>query len=150
MADISLIKEIREATGLSVAEISKALEQSGGDREKALAALKALGGDLAAKKAGRELKDGLVEAYIHSNRKIGALVELSCETDFVARNDEFRSLAKDLAMHAAAMRPADAAEMLEQPFVKDPTVVVKELITQAVAKLGENIQLTSVAVLSVG
>ena len=105
---------------------------------------------MAAKKADRELKDGIVEAYIHSNRKIGALIELSCETDFVARNEEFRTLAKDLAMHAAAMRPADAAEMLEQPFVKDPSVAVKDLVTQAVAKLGENIRLSSVSVLSVG
>lgn len=150
MADITLIKEIREATGLSVAEISKALEESGGDRAKTLEALKVRGGDMAAKKAGRELKEGIVEAYVHSNRKIGALVELACETDFVARNDEFRSLARDLAMHAAAMRPADTAEMLEQPFVKDPAVTVRDLVTQAVAKLGENISVASVVVLSVG
>ena len=149
MADITLIKELREQTGLSVAAITKALEEAGGDREKALDALKALGGTMAAKKADRELKDGIVEAYIHSNRKVGAMIELACETDFVARNDEFVSLAKDLAMHAAAMKPETADEMLEQPFVKDPEMTVQGLIEQAVGKLGENIQLASVSVVAI-
>lgn len=150
MADISLIKVLRDQTGLSVAAIKKALEGADGDRDKALEALKALGGSAAAKKADRELKDGVVEAYIHSNRKLGAMIELSCETDFVARNDEFLALAKDLAMHAAAMRPESVEAMLEQPFVKEPEHTVKDLIGQAVAKLGENIQLSSMSIIEVG
>jgi len=150
MSDINLIKELRDQTGLSVAAIKKALDEADGDREKALATLKALGGTAAAKKADRELKDGVVEAYVHSNRKLGALVELACETDFVARNDEFIELARGLAMHVAAMRPESVEEMLAQPFVKEPERTVQELIGGAVAKLGENIQLVSISILSVG
>jgi elongation factor Ts len=150
MADIDLIKELRDRTGLSVAAIKEALDAADGDRERALEALKALGGTVAAKKADRELKDGIVEAYVHPNRKVGSLIELSCETDFVARNDEFVTLAKDLAMHAAAMQPDDIAAMLEQPFVKDPDITVQGLIEQAVGKLGENIQLTGLSVIAIG
>ena len=149
MADIELIKELRDRTGLSVAAINKALDEAGGDEEKALKALEALGGVAAAKKADRELKDGVVEAYIHSNRKLGAMIELACETDFVARNDEFLALAKDLAMHAAAMKPASVREMLEQPYVKEPDVTVQNLIERAVAKLGENIQLTELSIIAI-
>ncbi|HXV26751.1 MAG TPA: elongation factor Ts [Candidatus Paceibacterota bacterium] len=150
MADINLIKELRELTGLSVAEIKKALDAAGGVKDKALEALKEFSGKMAAKKADREIKDGIVEAYVHGNGKLGAMVVLACETDFVARNDEFRLLARDLAMHAAALRPESTDEMLEQEFVKDPSVKVGDLIAQAIGKLGENIRLTDVAVLSVG
>lgn len=149
MADITLIKELREQTGLSVAAIKQALEEADGDRDRAVAALKALGGTVAAKKAGRELKDGVVEAYVHPNRKIGSLIVLACETDFVARNDAFVTLAKDLAMHAAAMQPESVETMLGQPFVKDPDVTVRGLVEQAVGKLGENIQLADVTVLTI-
>ena len=150
MADITLIKELRDQTGLSVAAITKAVQEADGDRDKAVEALKALGGTMAAKKADRELKDGVIEAYIHPNRKVGSLIELACETDFVARNEEFVALAKDLAMHAAAMQPENAEAMLEQPFVKDPEQTVQGLIEQAIGKLGENIQLAGVSVIAIG
>lgn len=149
MSDIEVIKELRELTGLSIAKIKKALDEAEGVREKAIEKLKELGGTMAAKKADRALGAGVVEAYVH-NSTIGAMIELSCETDFVARNDEFKALARDLAMHASAMQPGTPEEMLEQPFVKDEGLTIKDLIEQAVAKLGENIQLTSVSIMVLG
>lgn len=147
MANIDLIKELRELTGLSFAQIKKALDEADGVREKAMEKLKALGGTMAAKKANRDLGAGRIEAYVH-NGKIGAMILLACETDFVARNDEFKTLAKDLAMHASATQPETAEEMLEQPFIKDEAVTVRDMIEKAVAKLGENIQLTDVSILT--
>lgn len=140
MNDMDKIKSLRDATGLSFNEIKKALDQAQGDQDKAAEILKGLGASMAAKKADRELKAGIVEAYIHSNKKTGALVELLCETDFVARNDEFKTLARDLAMHITAMNPADTTELAGQQFIKDPAMTVQELVNQAVAKLGENIR----------
>ncbi len=150
MADASLIKELRDETGLSFDKIKKALDEVGGDKAKALDLLKSQAGAAALKKAERVVKDGIIGSYVHSTGKVGAMVQLACETDFVARNDEFKTLARDLAMHASAMRPTDAAEMLAQPFVKDPSITVQDLINQAIAKLGENIQLTGVSVLAIG
>ena len=150
MSDVEIIKEIRDETGLSVAQISKALKEATGDKTKAIELLRSQAGATAAKKSERMAKDGVVAAYVHTNGKLGALVSLACETDFVARNDNFKELARDLAMHASAMRPADEAEMLAQPFVKDPNLTVQELINQSIAKLGENIKLLSVAVQVIG
>lgn len=148
MTDIELIKELRELTGVSVAKVKEALEEAEGVREKALEKLKELGGAMAAKKAGRDLGAGIVSAYVHATR-IGAMVVLSCETDFVARNEQFQQLGRDLAMHAAAMQPETVSLMLDQPYVKDESMTVKDLIEQAVAKLGENIQLSELSILSV-
>ncbi|MBX4211351.1 MAG: translation elongation factor Ts [Candidatus Yanofskybacteria bacterium] len=139
--DIAKVKALREATGLSFGEINRALQDAGGDEEKAKEILKGYGATVAAKKSERELKEGVVESYIHSTRKVGAMVEVLCETDFVARNPEFQQLTKDLAMHIAAMKPSDNPELLAQPFVKDPSITVQELINQAIGKIGENIQL---------
>ncbi len=150
MSDVEIIKEIREETGLSVAQIGKALKEANGDKAKAVELLHAQAGAMAAKKSERDAKDGTIAAYVHGTGKIGALVALACETDFVAKNENFKELAKDLAMHAGAMRPADAAEMLAQPFVKNPELTVQELINQAIAKLGENIKLLSVTVQVIG
>lgn len=150
MIDATTIKQLRDETGLSFDKIKKALDESGDDAAKALELLRAQAGAMAAKKAERQANDGAIGSYVHSTGRIGALVQLACETDFVARNEEFKTLARDLAMHATAMRPADAAEMLAQPFVKDPTITVQEVINQAVAKLGENIQLAGVCVLAIG
>ena len=149
MADLDIIKELRELTGLSIAKIKTALDEAEGVREKALEKLKELGGVMAAKKADRSLGAGAVETYIH-NGKIGAMIELSCETDFVARNDEFKTLAKDIAMHVSAMQPETPEQALEQSFIKDESITVQYLIEQAVAKLGENIQLTKVSVMVLG
>lgn len=150
MADAALIKELRDETGLSFDKIKKALDEAQGDKEAARTALAAQAGATAAKKAEREVKDGAIGAYVHTTGKVGAMVQLACETDFVARNEDFTSLARDLAMHASAMRPADVAEMLAQSFVKNPEVTVQDTINQAIAKLGENIQLAGVSVLTIG
>lgn len=140
MADTEHIKRIREATGLSFSDISDALKRAHGDEAKALELLKKRGIAIAEKKSRRQVREGIVESYIHSTRKVGALVELLCETDFVARNDEFRGLAHDVAMHVAAMKPVDSVGLLEQSFVKDESMTVQELINRHVAKLGENIR----------
>ena len=140
MADTDKIKNLRESTGLSLGQIKKALDEAGGDEAKAREILKAQGVAVAAKKSSREMKEGIVDAYIHANRKLGAMVEVSCEPDFVARNSEFQRLAHDLAMHIAAVKPGTAEELLGQPFIKDPSLTVRDLISQHIAKLGENIQ----------
>jgi len=150
MSDVAVIKELRDQTGLSFDKINKALAEAGGDKEKALEVLKSQAGAAAAKKADREAKEGAIGSYVHSNGKIGAMVRLACETDFVARNDDFKTLARDLAMHASAMRPESGDEMLTQPFVKEPDITVQEVINRAIAKLGENIQLAGVSVLTIG
>ncbi len=147
--EIEKIKSLRDSTGLSFNEIKKSLIEAGGEVAKAAEALKNLGFSMAAKKSSREVKEGIVEAYIHSNRKVGSMIELLCETDFVARNMEFQKLAHDIAMHVAAMRPGDAKELLGQPFIKDQDVTVQELINQYIAKLGENIQLGEFNILEI-
>lgn len=102
---VEKIKKIREATGAGIADIKKALEKSGGDDKKALEILRSYGADKAQKKSSREASEGVIGFYVHSNNKIGALIELKCETDFVARNEDFKQLARDIAMHVAAMDP---------------------------------------------
>lgn len=138
--DADKIKELRDKTGLSFNEIKKALSETGDVVEKALETLKSRGALVAGKKSARQVKDGIVEAYVHSTRKVGCILELLCETDFVARNEEFRSLAHELAMHITAMKPASTDELLGQEYIKDPSWKVKDLIDQHIAKLGENIQ----------
>src|SRR3989344_6998140 len=96
------IKELRDKTGISVVQCKKALEESGGDMDKALLILRKKSSDISAKKGDRELGAGIIESYIHSNKMVGALIELSCETDFVARNEEFVVMARDIAMHITA------------------------------------------------
>src|SRR3989344_5222944 len=140
MSDIDKIKNLRDSTGLSFNEIKKALTDAGGDEERAKKLLQELGVKMAAKKSAREVKEGVIDAYIHNNKKIAAVVELYCETDFVARNMEFQKLAHELSMHVAAMKPGDLDGLLSQPFVKDPSITIRELINQSIAKLGENIQ----------
>lgn len=139
--DSNKIKQLRDLTGLSFNEIKKALEESDNNIDKAVALLKEKGVMVANKKSARQVKEGIVDAYIHSNRKLGCILELLCETDFVARNEEFRFLAHELAMHIAAMKPAANEELLSQPYIKDPSITIKDLITQSIAKLGENIQI---------
>ena len=141
MADTDKIKNLRESTGLSLAQIKKALDEAGGDETKAREILKAQGIAVAAKKSSREVKEGVIDSYIHANKKLGAMVEVLCETDFVARTVEFQKLAHDLAMHIAAVRPETADDLLAQPFIKDPALTVQDLINQHIAKLGENIQI---------
>jgi len=141
MNEIEKIKNLREATGLSFNQIKKALDEAGGDEVKAVEVLKSYGTSVAEKKSSRELKEGIVDSYIHGNKKVGSILELHCETDFVARNEEFQLLAHNLAMHIAATHPTDEAELLGQAFIKDPNVTIQDLITSAIAKLGENIRI---------
>lgn len=183
------IKELRTRTGAGIVDCRNALAQAGGDLERAVEILKAKGLATAQKKAGRVASQGLVEAYIHTGGKVGAMVEVNCETDFVARTDEFQKLARELAMQvtAAAPRyvtreeiPAEAIEeqrrlfaaelgsrpaaamdgklakwyqevvLLEQPFIRDESKSVRDLITEAVARIGENIQVRRFARFRIG
>lgn len=186
MAEISakLVKELRERTGAGMMDCKKALAEVDGDIDKAVDFLREKGLAAAAKKAGRVTAEGLVESYIHGGGRIGVLIEVNCETDFVAKTDDFKELVKDLAMQVAAAKPeyirreevpsaiiekemevlkaqalnegkpAQIVEkmvvgridkyykeicLLEQPFIKDPDVTIQQLVTEKIAKIGENI-----------
>ena len=157
------VKELRDRTGAGILECKKVLEQAGGDVNQALGLLRERGLQVAAKKSTREVKEGRVEIYVHPGNKVVAMVELNCETDFVGRNDEFVQLAKDIALHIAAMNPQylrkdDVTEealqgpevsspekfyeenvLIEQPFVRQPNVTIGQKIQDTIAKTGENI-----------
>ncbi len=182
----TLVKELREKTGAGILDCQKALQESANDIDKAIDYLRQKGLAAAQKKAGRETNEGTISAYIHSGNRIGVLVEVNCETDFVARNEEFQTFVKDLALQIAASNPsfvkredvpseliekekmiylAQAKEMgkpetawpkivegklekfyqesclLEQAFIKDPGVSIKDLVAQKIAKIGENISI---------
>ncbi|WP_298816070.1 translation elongation factor Ts [Chloroflexus sp.] len=159
---IELVKELRERTGAGIKECRDILEQTGGDINKAIEILRERGIEAAAKKATREANEGLIGIYVHYGSRIAAMVELSCETDFVARTAEFGQLANDLAQHIVALNPrfisvnevtdemiAESGQsrqafieetvLLEQKFIKDPARTIEEKIKEAIAKLGENI-----------
>lgn len=182
----SVVKELREKTGVGMMECKKALEANNGDIEKAVVYLRERGMAAAQKKASRTAKEGLITPYIHAGGKLGVLVEVNCETDFVARNDDFKNLTKDIAMQVAASKPlyvrredvpadilAQEKEiylnqakasgkpekvlekivegklekfyeevcLYDQPFIKDPNSKIRDLVNQAVGKMGENIQI---------
>jgi len=154
---IDIVKELREQSGAGVIQCRNALVEAEGDIEKALQILKQKSLFQAEKKAKRSTSQGLVEAYIHAGGRIGAMVEVNCETDFVARTDEFKELAHHLAMQVAAMNPRfiskeevgegteiepQTACLLLQPDIKDPTRTVKETIAETIAKVGENIRVS--------
>lgn len=188
-----MVKELRALTGAGVLDCRKTLEAAGGDFDRAAAMLRDKGLAVAAKKAERETKEGLIGHYVHMGSKVAALVEVNCESDFVARTENFQTLCKDLAMQVVAARPtwtrveevpADVIEklradamadvagkpaevveriiagklakfyeenvLLEQPFIKDEGTKIKDLITQAIAKIGENIVVRRFARLEVG
>jgi len=179
---LDAIKKLRERTSAGVVDCKKALSEASGDIEKAIEWLRKKGVSMASKKAGRQTKEGRIESYIHLGGKIGVLVEVNCESDFVARNDDFKIFVKDIAMQVAASnplfvrredvpesaikketeiiraqikdKPASAADkmlegklakfyedacLLEQPFIKDTNIKVKDLLTSMIAKIGENI-----------
>ncbi|MBZ0167211.1 MAG: translation elongation factor Ts [Candidatus Omnitrophica bacterium] len=155
------IKELREMTSCGVMECKKALEESNGDKTKAVEVLKRRGLELAAKKGSRMASEGRIEAYIHAGSKIGVIVEVNCETDFVAKNEDFATFTKDLAMHIAALNPryvqqedipqAELDEqkdpkayvkeqvLMNQPFIKDPKLSIQEKLNNLIASIGENI-----------
>lgn len=134
------IKKLREKTGLSIAECKKALEGADGDEQKALELLAKCGAEIAGKKADRQIKAGMITSYIHANRQIGVLLETDCETDFVARNENFQNLAHDICLQIAATNPQNTAELLGQPFIKNPEKKIQDLINESIGKLGENIK----------
>lgn len=138
------IKMLREETGLSFAQIKKALEEAGNDVEKAREVLRSYSAAQADKKADREVVAGTVASYVHSTGMMGAMVTLCCETDFVSNNPEFKTLANDIAMHVAAMGNDNLEEVMNEQFVKDSSVTVLELVNGAIQKFGENIKLTKI------
>jgi elongation factor Ts len=160
-----MIKELRGQCGAGVMECRNALVEVDGDMEKALEILKEKGLLKARKKAERTTAQGLVEAYVHTGERIGAMVEVNCETDFVARTDEFRELAHNLAMQVAALAPQfiteeeipagvdvepQAACLLLQPYIRDPDKIVQDVIVETIARVGENIRVSRFARFEVG
>lgn len=135
-----LIKELRDKTSAGVNDCKEALTEAKGDMKKAEVLLQKKGFEKAAKKADRETGQGLVESYVHAGR-IGVLVELNCETDFVARTDEFKTLAHEIALQVSSMNPKNNNELLEQEYIRDSSKTIETLIKEAVGKLGENIVL---------
>ena len=134
------VKRLREETGAGVMDCKRALDEAKGDFEKAKALIKERGLAKAKEKADREAKEGIVEAYVHAGGRIGAMVELSSETDFVARNPGFRELAKEIAMQVAAMDPADVDQLLGQAYIRDSSKTIGELVTTIAASTGENVR----------
>lgn len=139
MPDMDKLKQLRAETDVSYAMCLKALEDADGDMDKARDLLRQKGAEVALKKADREMSQGNVFSYIHHNKKIGSLLVIMCETDFVAKNDAFQDLGNDLAMHVASTNPADKEALLAEGFIKDTSMTVDEKIKSVVLKLGENI-----------
>lgn len=136
-----LVKKLRDLTSAGMMEAKQALLEAGADFDKAVELLKARGAAIAAKKAERVAANGIVASYVHTGSKIGVLVEVMVETDFVARDEKFVAFAKDLAIHIAGMNPADIEELMSQPFVKDPSITVADLLNEQVAFFKENIKI---------
>ncbi len=143
------VQRLRELTGVGLTDAKQALVGAGGDFDKALEQMRSKGLTRAAKRAEHEARAGLVGTYSHDGR-IGVLVEVNCETNFVAKTDEFKELVKDLTLHVAASAPADPAELLTQEFVKNPEVSVEDYIKEHIAKLGENIVVRRLARFELG
>lgn len=140
MATVDQIKKLREETGAGIADCREALDEAKGDMTKAKAILKKKGLDKAKSKGEREVKAGLVEVYSHGGR-VGVLVELLCETDFVAKLEDFKSLAHEIALQIASMKPESVADLLKQEYIRDNSQTIDDLVKGVVAKLGENIQI---------
>ena len=148
------VKELREKTGAGVMDCKKALQEADGNFDRAVVILREKGAMQLAKKLDREANQGIIDTYIHAGGRIGAMVELNCETDFVARTEDFRKLAHEIAMQVAAMAPryvrvedaeagAEGVEeqtLLKQAFIRDSKLTIEQLIHEAVGKLGENIR----------
>jgi len=134
------VKRLREETGAGVMDCKRALDEAKGDFDKAKTLIKERGLAKAKEKADREAKEGVVEAYVHAGGRIGAMVELSSETDFVARNPEFKGLAKEIAMQVAAMDPSDVDQLLGQAYIRDASKTIGELVTSIAATTGENVR----------
>jgi elongation factor Ts len=146
---IELVKKIRIETGLGIMEIKAALEESNGDEKKAKEILKEKGLKKAEKRSEKETKKGIVATYTHKSLydpgRVGCMVELLCETDFVSVNEEFLALSKDLCLQVAALNPKDVKELLEQDYLKDPSKKVKEVVAALNNKFGENVKIGRIA-----
>jgi elongation factor Ts len=140
MANKDDVQRLRTETGAGVMDCKRALDETGGDFERARTLIKERGLAKAQKKQDREAKEGVIESYIHSGNRIGALVELSSETDFVARNQEFKDLAREIAMQVAAMDPRSVEELYAQAYIRDASKTVGELVTTLAASTGENVR----------
>jgi elongation factor Ts len=162
---VEVVKELRNRTNAGIGDCNKALLEVGGDIEKAIEFLKERGAAIAEKKKDVITTEGVIEAYIHHTKRIGALVEVNCETDFVARTAEFKELAHDLAMQIAATSPQfltseemppeaetdhQSACLLSQPFIKEPDKTVQEVISETITKVGENIKVRRFARFELG
>ena len=141
MANVDQIKQLREETNVSILECKKALEEARGDIKIAKEILQKRGIEFAKKKTGREAKEGIIETYVHSGKKVGAMIELNCETDFVARSEAFQKLAHEICLQIAALNPEEFS-IFEQPWIKDETKNVRDLINECITKLGENVVLS--------
>ena len=139
--DIAAIKKLREETGAGVMDVKKVLEETAGDVEKSIKLLMEKGLAKLEKRADKDAGEGLVFAYIHAGGKIGSLVLLGCETDFVAKTEEFQKLGKELAMQVATEDYADTAALLDAEYIRDASKKVKDLVSTTVAKLGEKIEI---------
>lgn len=144
------VKKLREETGAGIMDCKKALQQADGNYEKAKAIVRETGMARAEKKADRETNEGYIASYVHATGKTAAMVEVLCETDFVARNDEFRSMAKDLAMQVVAMQPADVAELLAQEFIKNPSQTIEQVVKSLSGKIGEKFEVKRFVRMAVG
>lgn len=131
------IKKLREETGAGMMDCKKALDEAKGNYEEAKEVVRQRGLAKAEKKADRETKEGYIASYVHANNKVAALVEILCETDFVAKNAEFQAMAKDVAMHVVAMNPENVEALMADDFVKDPNMTVEELVKGVSGKIGE-------------
>ena len=163
---VDMIKDLRDKSGAGIMDCKNALEEAEGDPKGAEDILRQKGIAKASKKAGRDTRQGLVEAYIHTGSRVGALVEVNCETDFVARTEEMRSLVHDLAMQVAAMpstsfvnreevdhgesRALEEIVLLEQSYIRDPSRTVHDVVQEAVAKVGENVRIKRFARFALG
>lgn len=139
MISVDQIKKLRELTGAGIADCREALEAAKGDLEKAVGYLKKKGVEKASKKSDRETHQGKVFSYVHGG-KIGVLVSLLCETDFVAKTEDFETLGKEIALQIASMNPKDAAELLKQEYIRDSKLTIDDMIKAVIGKLGENIK----------
>ncbi len=162
---IELVRTLRDQTGAGIMDCKQALEGVGGDLEKAVAALREKGLASVAKRVGRATHEGVIETYVHTGGRVGAMIELACETDFVARTEEFQKLAHDIAMQVAAMgptyvdqeeiedadtRPPAETSLMQQSFIKNTSTSVGEMVKELAAKVGENIRVVRFTRLEVG
>ena len=162
---VELVRTLRDQTGAGIMECKEALESTDGDLEKATVALREKGRANVAKRVSRATHEGVIETYLHTGGRVGAMVELGCETDFVARTEEFHKLAHDIAMQVAAMgpvyvdqdeieegdtRPPALTSLMQQPFIKNNSSSVGEMVRELAAKVGENIRVVRFNRLEVG